>query len=507
MRTRRILLTVFFCMLLIMGVFLVGESRDKGHFIVAMGTEPTTFDVHIAQDNNTQDAILCIFEGLAERGEDGSVLPKLATEWWVEQDNKTWVFKLREGVIFHDGTPFNADAVKINFERIIDPKTASPTRGAFTFVDRVEVVNNYEVKIITKEPYGPILDILTASNISMMSPTAIKKYGKDFGIHPVGTGPLMFDEWQRGIKVTFKKFKDYWGEETKVDKLELICVPEESTKIMMLELGEVDVIKGISPIQVNRLEKNKDINIVKKLGPRVIYIGMNQLHEPFNDIRVRKAIMHAIDRESIIEKVFQGNAVPCVGIFSTVIAHSALWLPTEYEYNPEKAKQLLAEAGFPNGFETTFTTPDGRYPGDRTVAEIVQGQLKEVGISSKLRVMEMGAYVQELLSKRNPRLFLLGCGCPPLDLDFLFTIIWHTGEPKNYTSYSNPRVDELIELQRKTVDYRKRGQIIYEIQRIIQEDATQAYIYYQYQIHGTRADVKGLRVNPNETIILTELYR
>lgn len=506
MKSIKMIIFLMIFLLIVVGVNFCSFANEKNTLVVTSGTDVQTLDPHQAGDNNTEDMILAIYEGLVGRGENGEIIPILATGWEVSEDGKTWTFKLREGVKFHDNTLFNAAAVKSNIERLLDPKKASPHAGSFSFIKEVEVVNEYEVKIICEAPFGAMLDLLTIANITMMSPTAFQKYNEDYSLHAAGTGALMLDQWERGIKFILKRFDDYWGEKPAYEKLEYKTVPEDSTRMMMLKVGETDIIKGVSPLYVDELRKDENIVVVMKPGPRVIYIGMNQAFEPFNDIRVRRAIQYAVDKDSIVKNILKGYVNPAIGTASPVITHAARWLPNIYEYNPEKAKKLLAEAGYEKGFKTTIFTPEGRYPADRMVAEIVQGQLKEIGIDAQLKVLEWGAYSAAFTKKEETRLFLLGSGNPPLDLDYFYQGTFRSGVMRNYLGYSNPEVDRLLDLQRETVDFIKRGQILFEIQRILQEDAVWLNLFYVNHTFATRANVKGLSIRPNESVIYKGVY-
>ena len=483
------------------------ETPEKSNeFVYAAGTEPTTFDPHFITDVNTARAAMQIFETLVTWNEDSKIVPLLAESWTTSEDNKTWTFKLKEGVKFHDGAPFNAEAVKYNFERILSPEVASPRKSSADMVEKVEVVSEYEVNITTKEPAGAFLAQLTNYNLSMLSPKAAEELGKEFGQKPSGTGPLMLDVWEPGKTLTYTKFDGYWGTKSTIDKLTYKTVPEDSSRVMMLKTGDADVISGLPPIQVEELKSDKNVDVVIAPGYRTIYIGTNMKKDLFKDVKVRQAINYAIDKKSIIDNVLRGLSIYPAGVESPAIMFAATDL-TPYDYNPEKAKQLLAEAGYPNGFKTTLHTPEGRYPMDKQVAEVVQSMLKEVGIDAEIIVLDWGAYQEATTKGDVTNLFLLGKGSPAGDPDYDLTLSFGTGGKMNNSFYSNTEVDKLLADQKTSVDQEYRAKVLHEIQEKIHNDSPWAVLYYENQTMGKRADVDGFKVQPNEILDLRYLTR
>lgn len=484
-----------------------GSGEPKANeFVYAAGTEPTTFDPHFITDVNTARAAMQIYETLVKWDESSNLAPLLAESWTTSEDNMTWTFKLKEGVKFHDGAPFNAEAVKYNFDRIIDPAIASPRSSTAGMVESVSVVSEYEVAITTKNPSGAFLAQLTSYNLAMISPKAAQELGLDFGQHPAGTGPLMLQEWEPGKSLIMTKFDEYWGTKSTIDKLSFVTVPEDSSRVMMLKTGDADVISGLPPVQVESLEKDENINVVIAPGYRTIYIGMNHKKAPFDNVKVRQAVNYAIDKHSIIDNVLSGLAEYPAGVESKAIMFAANDLQP-YDYNPEKAKELLAEAGLPNGFKTTLFTPEGRYPMDKQVTEVVQGMLKEVGIDAEIKVLDWGAYQEATTSGEETELFLLGKGSPSGDPDFDLDLSFRTGGRMNNAFYSNPVVDQWLDEQKTSTDQDFRAQVLYNIQKQINDDAAWAVLYYENQTMGKRADVNGFVVWPNEMIDLRYLIR
>lgn len=480
------------------------SASGSNDFVFAVGTEPTTFDVHFITDVNTARANVQIYETLV-RNVGTSIEPWLAESWSVSDDELTWTFKLREGVTFHDGTPFNAEAVKYNIERLQNPDVGAPRASTVDMITRVEVVSEYEVALCTDEPYGPMLGQVSNYNMSMMSPTALEEYGTDIALHPCGTGALMIKEWVPGSSLVMTKYDGYWGEKSTIDTLTFKFVGEDSSRVMMLQSGDADVAP-VAAAQIAQIENDPSVNVQVETGYRTIYLGMNCSRPPFDDVRVRQAVAYAIDKQTIIDHVLEGYAQYPSGIESTVIPYSAQDLDP-YTYNVEKAKELLAEAGYADGLSIVFHTPEGRYPMDRMVAEVCQSMLAEVGITAELRVVEWGAYSAMTTEGKETQLFLLGKGSPSGDPDYTLDLCFGTGKGMNNTKYSDPQIDQWILEQRQTTDQAVREEILYKIQEKVNDDCPQAVLYYEKQTFGCAADVDGFVVFPNEMIDLRYLAR
>ena len=280
-------------------------------------------------------------------------VPALATEWSTSEDGRTWTFRLREGVKFHDGADFNAEAVKYNFERILDPEIGSPRRSMIEMVEKVEVVDEYTVAITTKTPFGPFLAQISSYNLGMLSPTTAGERGKGYAQNPAGTGPFKLKAWEPGDTLIFEANQDYWGGKPAIDELVFRVVPEDSTRIMLLKSGDVDAIAGVPAFEVETLKGDQNVVLISLPGFRTIYVGMNCQQKPFDDPRVRQAVNYAIDRQAIVDHLLRGVATVGVGPESTSIPGSVKDLPP-YGRDVEKAKALLAEAGYPDGFSTVM---------------------------------------------------------------------------------------------------------------------------------------------------------
>lgn len=477
-------------------------SKD---FTYVCGTEPTTLDPHLVNDNATARISAQIYETLVYRDTDSSIQPGLAESWTTSEDGTVWTFKLREGVKFHDGETFNAEAVKFNIERIQNPETAAPKASVVNMVKSVDVVDEYTVAFTLTEASSVFLAQISSYTTGMVSPKAVESAGKEFGQNPVGTGPLKLDSWDFGSSLKLVRFDEYWGEKATVDSVTVRIVPEDASRVMMLKTGDADVVAGIPPIQIADLEADPNVKVLLETGYRTIFIGMNSSKAPLDDVRVRQAVNYAIDRESIIKNIMRDVAAyPDSFMVSNVIDYSAQGLGC-YEYDVEKAKELLAEAGVEN-LTLKLSTPEGRYANDRQVAEVVQAMLAEVGITAQINVLDWGAYQEQAVAGEH-ELFLLGMGCPTGDPEFNLYMNFGTSGPQNYSRFSNETVDQLLSEQSMILDTQERAKIMYQIQEELKNDACSAPLYYEMQTYGSAADVDGFVIYPNENVGMAYMTR
>ncbi|MFQ6077158.1 MAG: ABC transporter substrate-binding protein, partial [Candidatus Bathyarchaeia archaeon] len=366
-------------------------------------------------------------------GEEPTVLPLLATSWEVSPDDpNTWIFHLREGVKFHDGTPFNAEAVKVNIERMLNPENKAGGRSAFTMITSVEVVDEYTVAITSDSPFMDLPGNLAYSVMCINSPTQLEKLGEEnYYTYPIGTGPFKFVEHKKGEEVRLEANEEYWGGRPFLDEFVMKPIPETPSRIMALEAGEVDVAYHVPPRDAQRFKENPDLGI-EVLNPpsqRRIFVGMNNLWGPFKDVRVRQALNYAVDQQAIIDNILLGLTIP---MDSPMPPSAACYSPImQYEYNPDKAKELLAEAGYPDGFKATLRYGEGRYLLDSEVVQAVAAYLADVGVEVEVIPLEWGTYIGEIWKppeENETQLFFIGWGLPTLTADmgvgFFTTDAW-----------------------------------------------------------------------------------
>jgi len=479
------------------------------------GVDAVTLDPQDMTDNPSENVCRHVYDNLVAFDNKLNIQPSLAQSWETSADGKTWTFHLRKDVKFQDGTPFNAKAVKASFDRVLAEKDpflgrVLRRRSLYTVISQVKVVDDYTVQLITNDPFGPMLPTLAHGAGGIVSYDATQKSGKDFGSQPVGTGPFKFVEWVRGERIVLQKNADYWGAAPKIDKIIFLTVKEDATRVAMLERGEGDVVLSIPATEVTRLKSNPAITIRVDGSVRVIFMGMNTQKKPFNNTLVREALNYAVDRKAITDRILMGLATPMDSPMGAAWGHVA---GKVYEYNPDKAKALLAQAGYPNGFETTLWTPEGRYLMDRQVSEAVVGYLDKVGVKVKMQVMEWATYINALsvpAKQANWDLFLLGWAPSTGDADWalrpvLATSMWPP-DGNNDALYSSSTVDGLILKGMTSTDPNVRLDAYKQVQQLVLDDAPWIFLHVQDQVTGVRNRVSGVVVLAIEIVLVKDAY-
>ena len=436
--------------------------------------------------------------------------PDLAKSWEVSPDGLTYTFHLRDNVQWHKGYgKFTARDVKYSLERIMDPKTKSRFRIDFANVDRVEVVGDYTAKIHMKAPdMSFVRKVLYYRPGYIVNQKAIETLGSKYNSSPVGTGPFIFDRWEPGSKVILVANKDYFLGPPKLKKITFLVINEEAVAQMALETGDLDIAVFRTFELRESLKKNSQVVNGKILlqepsGLGLTYVIINNCRKPFDDTRVRQAIHHAINKDALIAVAFAGVARKA----ASVLAPGYFGYKSNvkvYDFNPDRAKRLLAEAGFPNGFESAFLY----YPGPpwRQYAPIIQEQLRQVGIRLKLTMLDR-ATVEQIRRKGNFDLLYGSLSRPP-DPDIIFSTFydsWNAPFP-NMACYKNKEVDTLIAQGNRERDTEKRKKIYYRIQDIIAEETPVLPINYDVQLVAMKSYVKGYTYNDLMSYLLRDVY-
>lgn len=466
-----------------------GGAKDE--LVVAQGADPKSLDPHASNDQPSSRVNKQIYSTLVEATEDMEIEPGLA-ESWEQVDNTTWKFKLREGVKFHNGEELKASDVKFTLDRMMDSPEVAHIVGA---VESVEVEGDYTVIIKTKEPFAPILAHLSHTAASILNEKAVMETGDDYQNNPVGTGPFKFVSHDAGDKVTLERFDEYYGEPAKVKTLIFRNIPEGTNRTIGLETGEVDIAYDIEPIDLEKIRSNDKLELIEEESLSTSYIGFNTQKEPFDDIRVRKALNYAINVDEIIDVVLEGAGTKATGPINDKVFGYNKDLKG-YEYDPEKAKELLAEAGYANGFKTSIWTNDN--PVRVRIAELVQAQLKEVGVDADIEEVEWGAYLERTAAGEHD-MFILGWVTVTGDADYGLYALFHSsqhGGAGNRTFFTNSEVDELLDKGRTSIDEKEREDVYSKAQEIIVEEAPQLFLYFQTQNAGIQNNIDGFRLHP-----------
>jgi peptide/nickel transport system substrate-binding protein len=421
----------------LMALAAVAQTRaaQPGTLTIAESSDADSLDPKLATAAPSVLVYSNIFDTLVEQGRDLIMKPALATSW-EQTDPVTWRFHLRKDVKFQDGTAFDAQAVKFTFDRALS-KT-SPARGLSMAgpIAQATVVDDSTIDIATTKPFGPVLAALSEVFVfGIVSPAAVEKYGADFGHHPVGTGPFAFDSWQKNDQIVLRRNPDYWGQKAKIDRLVFKIIPEASSQAIAFGAGEIDGIMAPDANLIARLKADPTANVYEVPGLRMLFLGINTKRPVFSDVRVRRALNHAIDTGAIASALLKGHATPAQGYLpKQVFGYADVGT---YKYDLGAAKSLLAEAGWkpgPDGkpqkdgqpFTINLWGYTGRDPNSRLISEAVQGELQRLGATVNLRVWdysELSTALWQEVPKGGPEtapydIFMLGWTTITGDADF-----------------------------------------------------------------------------------------
>ena len=479
-----------------------GAKKVKEELIIAQDGESKSLDIHQGNDGFSLRANRLIYSRLVEADENMQIHPGLA-ESWQQLDDRTMQFKLRKGIKFHNGDDFTAEDVKFSFERMMN----SP-RIAFVLppIERIDVVDDYTVNIVTKTPFGPLLAHLSHPALGMVSKKLLTENPEALKEKPIGTGSYKFKEWIYGDKLVLEKNEDFYDKNERGLKYIIFKnVVEASNRAIGLETGEIDIATPISSVDEENIKNNPKLQLLTKPSISYTYIGMNMTKAPLNDIRVRKAINYAIDKQAIIDVILNGNGK----IATSPIAPGVFGFTDKtknYEYNVEKAKELMKEAGYENGFTTSILVFSGE--ANTQTAEIVQAYLKEIGIDMTIETLEWGTYLQKTAQGEHQAL-LGGWVSGTSDADIVFFPLLHSsshGGAGNRAFYTNKKLDKIIEQAQLTSDPKERKELFFKAQEILQNDAPFGLLLYKNENIGINKRVKGFEYNPTMMHNLKDLY-
>ena len=410
--------------------------------------------------------------------------------------------KLREGVVFHNGEPFNAGAVKFTLDRVLDPDRNATIQPLLKNITAVEIVDDYTVNIQIAEP-----DLLLPARLaelygSMMPPQYVQEVGDDeVALHPVGTGPYIFQEWVKDDRITLVANSEYWGEVPSVQVIEFRIIKDNGARVAALLSGEVDIVNGVPVAQEPVVSNYPGVRSVRVGVPRVYYISLDVRKPPFDNVLVRQAVNYAVDRQSIVDNLFSGFGVP-----AAVTYPRASWGfdpdLAPYPYDPDKAKELLAEAGYPDGFEAEFDTFIGRLPAHDTIAQAVVSQLGEVGINIKVNAFEFGAFSERRIGDQHAPMFVYSIGDWALEPVWMFG--WLTqGQAGHY--WTTPEWEALLAELSKTYDPQARLPLYKQVQQMLYENAPFIAVEELETVWGVRDGIE-YQPRPDETLKFAAIY-
>ncbi|SFP58425.1 glutathione ABC transporter substrate-binding protein [Salibacterium halotolerans] len=487
-----------------------GQSADAGgstsqNLVIGTSAAITGLSPQGSNDQPSSNVQTNIFETLVTQNENMEIQPNLATEWEQTSDT-TWEFTLREDVTFTDGTEFNAEAVKATFDRIRDEEIGSPRAFLYEMVTEVNVIDDHTVEFVTEYPFSPLPAHLAHNGGGIISPKVIEKDyemmeqgespGSYIDSHPVGTGMFKVENWDAGNQVVLTRNKDYWGEKPGVKQVTFRVTTEDLTRVAELETGKADIIHPVSPSDTSRVENMENAGMYTQNSLSMSYIGFNTQKEPFNNKKVRRALSMAVNKEEIMQGVYGGAATKAIA----PIGENVFGFSDQVEglpYDPEQAKQLLAEAGYEDGFSTTIWTNDNRQR--RDIAAIVQQQLSQIGVDVKIEVLEWGTYLDST-SNGEHDMFILGWSTVTGDADYGMYPLFHSknvGAPGNRSFYKNEEVDKLLDQARREGNREERKALYEDAMNVLVEDSPMIYMLHKDYLVGVSDKVEGFWVHPN----------
>lgn len=475
------------------------QELKKNKISIAMRADPKTLDPQKSIDTMSNKSITLIYDTLLDLDENLNLKPNLA-ESWERLDDCNVVFHLKKGVKFHNGEELKAEDVKFTLERA----ASSPqTLYLFKPITKVTVIDDYTVQVTTDKPFGALLNNLAAVQGGIVSKKAVLEYGDDYVNHPVGTGQYKLKEWLPGNRIVFEGFKDAYQGAPNFEELTYLTIPEVSNRMIALETGEVDVAFDIGIMDKETIENSNNLELVEVESPALLYLGFDQTNPIYQNKKLREAIAYAIDNQTFVDVVFRGSAVTGD---SPLPKASPAYNGNVKKYNQdiEKAKKLLAEAGYPNGLDIELWCMDDGPRVDMCV--IIQDQLKKIGINVEIKIFEFGAYVSKT-ALPNKELYFLSWNSSG-DGDVALYPLFHSsqhGAPGNRSFYSNKKVDELLDKARVSVNEEERTTLYKEVQNILQEDLAIYALAYPKINLAKNKELKGLIFKKNGDIDITNL--
>ncbi|MFC3420341.1 glutathione ABC transporter substrate-binding protein [Salinicoccus hispanicus] len=508
------------------------QSQNGGDFILSTSSDLVSLDPHGSNDLPSDKVRNTIYEGLVTQNEDLEIEPLLAKEW-EQTDDVTWVFTLREDVSFHDGSPFDAEVVKANLERVVDPGIASPRMNLFEMIESVEVLDEYQVEIVTAYPFAPLLNHLTHDGGGMISKevidedysNALEEAGLDMTVEelyssresdadgydeissdiseylhtvveqkPVGTGYLQLQERNPGESTTLSRFDDYWDTPANLDTVTYKVVAETGSQVAELETGASHMISGFDASNIERIENNPETHMYTFHSISMEYVGFNTSKAPLDDKRVRQAITHVFDKEEVLAGIYNGTGRALEGPLQPEV----LGYDENIEglkYDVDRAKELMAEAGYEDGFEISIITNDT--PERVDVAVYLQEALQELNIEATVEQIEWGAYL-ERASTGDHDIFLLGWPNTTGDPDQGLWPLYHSsmiGSQGNRFFFENDELDTLLEAGRQETDMEEREQIYQDAQQLLIEEAPSIFMRQAESTNAYRDEVEGLTID------------
>jgi peptide/nickel transport system substrate-binding protein len=488
------------------GIFIKSESYKR--LVIGRANDAISLDPAITTESDSFKVTANIYDTLVAYEKGGSeLIPCLAESWESSEDGLTWVFKLRKDVKFHNGTKFDAYGAAFNFERWMNSDSPYHT-GHFSYwnynfggfpgiVKSVVALSDYSLEIVLKKPYAPFLSTLAMPPFGIASPEAIMKYNERYSEHPVGTGPFKFKSWDRGQTIVLERNNSYWKSRPKLNEIEFKVIPSNKDRIYQLGQGIIQMADNLTPDDIESIQDNPELKVFMRPFFNVGYLALNNTKEPLNHMEVRQAISHLINKEQLVDEVFNNYARPA-NTFVPPLIWGYYGNISDHEYDVTEAKRLLEKAGFPNGFTIKLWVMDSPriyFPKPALLAEFIKNSLSKGNINVEIETLKWEEYIEKIKYGEH-EMALMGWNGDNVDPDnFLYTLLasenTKPGLASNYAFYKNSKVDVLLIQARQVSDQAFRKSLYRKLQELVHEDTPSIPLVHTMSVIGARKAVTG----------------
>jgi peptide/nickel transport system substrate-binding protein len=488
-------------------------AAAPGTLVIGLVAEPTSLDPGQLTDINSMKLLGAMYDTLVRFKPDSfDLAPSLATSWDISSDLMLYTFKLRPGVKFHDGTDFNADAVKFTYDRLLDPNHPFADTGPFPFapgyygsIAETIVVDPLTVQFRLNRQDASLINAFTLNTGRIVSPQAVKTSRKGFAQNPVGTGPFKFVSWDHNVRITLTANPDYWDGAPALSQLIFRPLVDEQTRITEFLSGGVDVIFDVPPDNIDQVKGNPDAVFLEQPGPHVWWVTLNVQKPPFDNVLVRRAVNYAVNKDALTQDILKGTGTPSVGPIPPAIGWAYTDQVMRYNYDPDRARDLLTQSGVLMPINLTFwvTESGSGMQSPKTMGTAIQADLAAVGVNAQIQTFEWGAFLNKYGSG-------LGDEAAMAELSWMFdsgdpahmlpnNLFGPACSPKGFNGgcYQNSNVDLLMEAALKINDREQRGAVYRQIQQIVADDAPWIFVDNQIQNAATSTRVNGLKLHPS----------
>lgn len=498
------------------------EYNKENTVVIGRAADSMTLDPAKYHDAESGKVIRNIFECLVRfKAHELEIEPGLAVLWNVLWDGKTWIFNLRKNVRFHDGSVFDAHAVVYNFKRQIDNnhpmyrKDSTYAQLVFKYVKTIKAVDDITVLIELTEPYAPFLASLTMPSTEIASPSSLEKWGDEFDMHPSGTGPFVFNRWEPGKRIVLDRNKNHWGknqdEKGVPDRIEFRVIPGPARRFDEFRNGRIHVLDGIKPSDVKKIQQLPHGRLLFSSGLSISYLAMNTEKKPFDRIKVRHAVNHAVNKKKLVKYLYQELATPAKNPIPPVIwgYNSDI---IDYEYDPPKALALLAEEGFDQGFDTTLFVMKSARPylaQPAEMARIIRGNLERVGIRASVKRYDWKTYLKKIKSGEHDMAILGWIGDSGDPDNFLYSLFdqdnTKKGTATNRSFYKNDVLHHLLVNAQQALNRTTRAKYYKQAQKIIHEEAPWVPIAHTRHVLAHHRNISGVIIQPSGAILFHDV--